>query len=156
MAQSFIKKITSVNDLQNLSADLQFYFSEENEKFGHALNLKHDIDLITESLSHESLLIWNVHVWGHFNGEKWDGVFIGIIRKSEKFNKKFMDEYLWLSKNSYKGIELYKKALDFARAQKCEYLSFHATEENPISPKLKEIYKMLGFTKDSETFFKKI
>ena len=99
MSQSFFKKIISPEEMEKVAKDIYSLHKIDNEKYGHALNLKHDPDLICKSLSHESLLIWNIHVWVHFNGDQYDSIFIGIIRKSEKFNKKIMDEYLWLSKN---------------------------------------------------------
>ena len=156
MNSSFIKKIISVSDLEHVSKDLSFLFQEDNEKYGHALGLKHDFNLITKCLSHESLLMWNIHVWAHFNGEKWDAVFVGSIRKSEKFNKKMMDEYLWLSKNSSKGMQLLQIASDFAKQQNCEYICLNVVEKHPKSNQLKNLYKKMGFEKDLELFIKKI
>jgi hypothetical protein len=111
---------------------------------------------MTKSFSHESLLIWNAHIWGHFNGEKWDGIFASVIRKSEKFNKKIMDEYLWLSKNSNSGMKLYLTAVEFAKKQKCEFISMNVVENHPYSSKLKGVYTKLGFQKDHETYIKKL
>lgn len=131
--------------------DIEFYFKEDNEKYGHACGLIHDKELITKCLSHESLLLWNMHVWAHFNGEKWDSIFIGSIRKSEKFNKKIMDEYLWLSKNSAKGMRLFNTAKKFAKDQGCKFILMNVVEKHPISFKLKNLYRKLGFEKDCET-----
>lgn len=156
MAQSFIKKIISPEELEKVAKDIHSLHEIDNEKYGHALDLKHDYELIYKSLSHESLLIWNVHVWVHFNGEKYDGIFIGIIKKSEKFNKKMMDEYLWLSKKSNVGMQLYKIAYEFAKSQKCEYISMNVAEKHPLSSKLKRMYQLLNFEKDSEIYIKKI
>lgn len=156
MSNSFIKKIINVEELKKISSDLSELFKEDNEIFGHALNLKHDYELITESIAHESLLIWNIHVWAHFNGDKWDGIFIGIIRKSEKFNKKVMDEYLWISKNPKISLCLYSEAVKFAKSQKCEYVFMNVVENHPNSSKIKNFYKKIGFEKDVETYVKKI
>jgi hypothetical protein len=156
MSKAFIKKIITVEDLQSATKDLEEIFKEDNEKYTHCLGMKHDVKLMLSSFSHESLLIWNVHIWAHFNGEKWDAIFVGIIRKSEKFNKKMMDEYLWLSKNSNAGIKLYKTAFDFAKSKGCEFVSMNVIENHPLSNKIKKLYKYLGFEKDSETYFKKI
>jgi hypothetical protein len=153
---SFIKKIVTVEELEKLSKDIEEFHLKDNENYTHALGLKHDVELITKSLSHESLLIWNIHVWGHFNGEKWDGIFIGFIRKSEKFNKKFMDEYLWLAKNSNSGMKLYFTAEKYARQQGCEYLAMNVIENHPLKENVKTLYKRLGFQKDTETFFKRL
>jgi hypothetical protein len=153
---SFIKKIVTVPELESLSKDIEELQLKDNENFTHALGLKHDVELITKSLSHESLLIWNIHVWGHFNGEKWDGIFIGFVRKSEKFNKKFMDEYLWLAKNSNSGMKLFLTAKKFAKEQKCEYISMNVIEGHPLKDKMKSFYKQMGFEKDTETYFKKL
>jgi hypothetical protein len=153
---SFIKKIVTVEELEKLSKDIEEFHLKDNENYTHALGLKHDVELITKSLSHESLLIWNTHVWGHFNGEKWDGIFIGFIRKSEKFNKKFMDEYLWLAKNSNSGMKLYFTAEKYAKQQGCEYLAMNVVENHPLKENVKTLYKRLGFQKDTETFFKKL
>jgi hypothetical protein len=156
MQTSFIKKIISVNEWTNVAKDISSLFNEDNKKYGHAFDLNHDCDLITKSLSHEALLLWNIHVWAHFNGEKWDGIFIGSIRKSEKFNKKMMDEYLWLSKNSAKGIKLYKTAIKFAKEQGCEFIYMNVVENHPKSIQLKNLYKKMGFEKDIETYIKKL
>ncbi len=156
METSFIKKIVSVEELKEVTEDIKRLFHEDNENYGHRLGLKHDMDLIIKSISHESLLIWNIHFWAHYNGNNWDGVFIGMIRKSEKFNKKIMDEYLWLSKNSNSGMKLYKTALDFAKNQNCDYITMNIVEDNPFSEKLRKIYRHLGFEKDSESYVKKL
>jgi hypothetical protein len=97
-----------------------------------------------------------MHVWGHFNGEKWDGLFIGGIRKSEKFNKKMMEEYLWLSKNSNKGYKLYKIAEKYAKEQSCEFILMSVTNLHPKSEKIRNFYSKSGFKKDCETFIKKL
>jgi hypothetical protein len=156
MSESFIKKIISPEEMEKVAKDIYSLHEIDNEKYGHVLDLKHDHELIYKSLSHESLLIWNIHVWVHFNGEKYDSIFIGIIRKSEKFNKKMMDEYLWLSKKSNVGMKLYKIAHEFAKSQQCEYISMNVTEKHPLSNKIKKIYKLLGYEKDSESYIKKI
>ena len=154
MPESFIKKIISPEELEIVAKDISLLFEEDNKKYGHALNLTHDCELITKCLSHESLLLWNMHVWAHFNGEKWDGIFCGIIRKSEKFNKKIMEEYLWLAKSSNAGMRLYKTAVDYAKSQKCEFIFMNVAENHPHSDKIKKIYKMLGFVKDTESYVK--
>lgn len=156
MSESFIKKIVSVVELKQLSEDFKILYKEDNEAYQHACNLSHDIDLITKSLSHESLLIWNIHVWAHFNGEKWDSIFIGVIRKSEKFNAKMMEEYLWLSKNSRTGMRLYNAAVKYAKQQNVEYISMSVIENHPLSNKVKNFYNKTGFQKDSETYIKKL
>lgn len=156
MENSFIKKIITIPELEQLSKDISDLHLEDNEKFTHACNLKHDVELITKSLSHESLLIWNFHVWGHFNSQKWDGIFIGSIRKSEKYNKKFMDEYLWLAKNSNAGMKLYITAEKFAKQKGCEYMSLNVIQNHPKSENLKKFYAKIGYEKDSETFVKKL
>jgi hypothetical protein len=156
MQTSFIKKIVSVNEWLDVAKDISLLFEEDNKKYGHALNLTHDCELITKCLSHESLLLWNMHVWAHFNGKKWDGIFIATIRVSEKFNKKIMDEYLWLSKNSAKGMKLYRIAEKYAKEQKCEFIHMNVVENHPKSSKLKKIYIKMGFNKDTESYFKKL
>ena len=154
MQTSFIKKIVTVAEWQAVMNDVEFFFKEDNQKYGHACGLMHDKGLITKCLSHESLLIWNMHVWAHFNGEKWDGIFIGSIRKSEKFNKKIMDEYLWLSKNSAKGVRLFNIAKKYAKDQGCEFIYMNVVENHPKSDQLKNLYKKLGFQKDTESYIK--
>ena len=156
MQTSFIKKIVTVTEWEAVAKDISELFKEDNEKYGHACKLKHDCELIAKCLSHESILLWNMHVWAHFNGEKWDGIFIGCIRKSEKFNKKMMDEYLWLSKNSAKGMRLYKIAKKYAKDQGCEVIHMNVAENHPRSEKLKSIYIKLGFIKDTESYIKLI
>ena len=156
MQTSFIKKIVTVSEWEAVMNDIEFYLKEDNEKYGHAFNLKHDKQLITKCLSHESLLLWNMHVWAHFNGEKWDGIFIGSIRKSEKFNKKMMDEYLWLSKNSAKGMRLFNIAKKYAKDQGCEFIYMNVVENHPKSNQLKNLYKKLGFQKDTESYIKQL
>jgi hypothetical protein len=155
-SESLIKKITSTEEAIKVGKDIGEIFKEDNQKYTHALGLKHDVDLMIKSICHESLLIWNIHAWAHFNGEKWDSLFIGIIRKSEKFSKKIMEEYLWLSKNSVAGMRVYKCALDFARQQNCEYISMNVTENHPLSNKIKKFYLRNGFEKDIEVYLKKL
>jgi hypothetical protein len=156
MSESFFKKIISPEEMEKVAKDIYSLHEIDNEKYGHVLDLKHDHELIYKSLSHESLLIWNIHVWVHFNGEKYDSIFIGIIRKSEKFNKKIMDEYLWLSKNPKTGVKLYKIACEFAKSQKCEFISMNVVENHPLSDKIKSFYKKMNYVKDSENYIKKI
>lgn len=153
---SYIKKIISVDELQSVSKDLEKILEKELNSFNHSLDLKHDINLMTKSFSHESLLIWNFHIWAHFNGKMWDSIFAGIIRKSEKFNKKVMDEYLWISTNPKVGVALYKHALAFAREQKCEFISINVVENFKKSNKLKSFLLKNNFIKDTETYLKKI
>ena len=154
MQTAFIKKIVTVSEWVAVMNDIEFFFKEDNQKYGHACNLIHDKELITKCLSHESLLLWNMHVWAHFNGDKWDAIFIGNIRKSEKFNKKMMEEYLWLSKNSAKGMKLYNIAKKYAKDQGCEFIYMNVAENHPRSDKLKNLYKKLGFQKDTESYLK--
>lgn len=154
MQTSFIKKIVSVSEWQSVAKDISELFAEDNKIYGHVFDLTHDCELITKCLSHESLLLWNMHVWAHFNGEKWDAIFIGSIRKSEKFNKKMMDEYLWLSKNSAKGMKLFNIAKNYAKNQGCQYIYMNVVENHPKSNQLKNLYKKLGFKKDTESFIK--
>jgi len=156
MQTSFIKKIVTVNEWVTVMNDIDILFKEDNQKYGHACGLTHDKELITKCISHESLLLWNMHVWAHFNGEKWDGIFIGSIRKSEKFNKKLMDEYLWLSKNSAKGMRLFNIAKKYAKDQGCEFIYMNVVENHPKSDHLKNLYKKLGFQKDTESYIKQI
>jgi hypothetical protein len=153
---SFIKKIVTIVELNEIFEDIKKIFSEDNEIYTHGCDLKHDGDLILKSLSHESLLMWNTHVWSHFNGKNWDALFIGIIRKSEKFNKKIMDEYLWLSKNPKAGIKLMKTATEFAKKNGAEYILMNVIENHKLSKKVKNFYLKSGFTKDSETYIKKL
>jgi hypothetical protein len=154
-SKSFIKKIISVKEWQEVASDVYSLFIEDDES-AHSFDIRHNIELITKSFSHESLLIWNTHVWAHFNGEKWDALFIGVIRKSEKYGKKFMDEYVWLSKNSNKGYKLYKIAEKYAAQQKCDFITMNVTNLHPKSEKIKNFYSKIGFTKDSETYIKKL
>jgi hypothetical protein len=153
---SFIKKIVTVSEWIEVANDISELHKDDNEKYGHACGLKHDTDLITNALSHEALLLWNMHVWAHFNGEKWDGMFIAQIRKSEKFNKKAMEEYLWLSKNPKVGISLYKTAFNYAKIQGCHYMLMNVAENHPKSNKIKSLYKKLGYQKDTESYLKLI
>jgi ribosomal protein S18 acetylase RimI-like enzyme len=67
-----------------------------------------------------------------------------------------MDEYLWLAKNSNAGIKLYSTAYEYAKSQGCDYISMNVVENNPASPRVKDLYLKLGFEKDSETYIKKI
>jgi hypothetical protein len=156
MQTSFIKKIVTVSEWEAVMNDIDILFKEDNQQYGHALGLKHDKELITKCLSHESLLLWNMHVWAHFNGEKWDGIFIGSIRKSEKFNKKMMDEYLWLSKNSAKGMKLFNIAKKYAKSQGCQFIYMNVVENHPKSNQLKNLYKKMGFEKDIESYIKEL
>lgn len=153
---SFIKKIVSVSEWERVGKDIADLHLKDNEIYGHCCNLKHDTDLIIKSLSHESLLLWNIHVWSHFNGEKWDAIFIGCVRKSEKFNKKVMEEYLWLSKNSNIGMKLYKIAFQYAKDQGCNHIVMNVAENHPKSNKIKNLYKKLGYQKDTECYIKKL
>jgi hypothetical protein len=156
MKQSFIKKILSVKEWEEVAQDISDLFRSENEIHRHALGLKHDGDLIKSCFSHESLLMWNTHVWAHFGDGKWDAIFIGIIRKCEKFNKKSMDEYLWLSKKSNAGIKLYKEAVKFAKDQGCHHISMSVVNSHPLANKVISFYLREGFEKDSEVFLKKL
>ena len=65
-----------------------------------------------------------------------------------------MDEYLWLSKNSAKGMRLFKIAKKYAKDQGCEIIHMNVAENHPRSEKLKIIYKKLGFIKDTESYIK--
>ena len=156
MSTSFLKKIVSVIELRQVSEDIKELHKLDKENLSHASGLVHDIDLMTKCLSHESILLWNIHIWAHFNGEKWDSVFAASIRKSEKFNKKMMDEYVWFSKNPKVGMKLYKMALHFAKQQNVEYINMNVIESHPLSEKVKNFYRKNGYIKDTETYIKKI
>lgn len=156
MNNSFIKKIVCAEEAFEVSKDLSEVFEDQNKKYGHALNLKHDINLITKSIAHDSILTWNMHVWAHFNGKKWDAVFIGLIRKSEKFNQKIMEEYLWISQRSNSGLKLYNTALNFAKENGCHHIVMSLTSAHPVANKLRRFYFSQGFELDSEVFYKKL
>ena len=156
MQAPYFKKIVSVPEWEVVSSDIIEVYADDNEKYGHACDLRHSCELIVKSLSHESLLTWSIHVWAYFNGEKWDSIFIGFTRKNEKFGVKVLDEYLWLSKSSNVGMKLYKMAYDFAKAQSCEVITMNVTERHPLSEKVKRVYKLMGFEKDTETYIKRI
>lgn len=156
MKQSFIKKILSADEAEQVSKDLKDLHDSYPDVFSHCLNLKHDINLITKSIAQECLLLWNIHCWAHFNGEKWDGIFIGIIRKSEKFNKKMMDEYIWFCPNGKAGLLLYEEALAYAKQQGCEYMTMNLIAHSKQAPALRNFYKRMGYSKDTETYIKNI
>jgi hypothetical protein len=156
MSKSFIKKIISPEEFEKVIDDINVLSTEDDDKNAHVLDLRHEWDLIKSSIGHDSLLLWSIHVWAHFNGETWDGIFIASLRFSEKFNKKMFEEYLWYSKKSNSGIKLYKQALSYAKKQNSEFVSVRAMEKNPQKEKFKKFLKTEGFEKDYELFVKRI
>ena len=156
MSQSFLKKIINVKEFNEMAESFQDLLKNDLDELNHCLGLKHDLNLIAKSLAHESLLLWNFHVWAHFNGEKWDGIFIGLTRKSEKFNKKIMEEYLWMSKNPKISLKLYETAVSFAKEQKCDFIHMNVIEGFKKSKSLKKFYLKNGFVKDTESYMKKL
>ena len=152
-----IERIFTGAKFKALVDDIFDLFGEENKHEAHQCGLLHDQQSIISNLGHESLLQWDVFVWGNKNKEgKYDAIVIFINDKNVKFNKFIFSEFVWLSKNPKVGYKLFKTAIDYARERGFEYVSVSSVEKTKKSERNEKFYKKLGFLKDATTYIAKL
>ena len=152
---SFIKKILTEEECSLFAKDIVDLYIKDGNKYTH-FDIDYDFETLRKSCNHSSLLNWNLHTWGHFNGEKWDGCFVGSSRISEKTSKKIFEEYLWFSKNPKIGFKLFQTALDFAKNTNCNVFVSNLMSASEKAEKLRRFYSKLGMKKDVESYFLKL
>tara|TARA_R110002153_G_scaffold242085_1_gene397281 strand:- start:136 stop:594 length:459 start_codon:yes stop_codon:yes gene_type:complete len=151
-----IKRITNPEEFKQVIGDMNDLFDLENSEEGHVLDLKHNKETIINSFGSSQLLAWDVFVWGNKDEGKFNAMCIFLNDKSVKFGKNLFVEFLWLSKNPRVGFKVFKEAIKFAREKKFEYVVVSTAAMNPSEPKLKKLYRKLGFVKDSTTFIARL
>ncbi|NVM35097.1 MAG: GNAT family N-acetyltransferase [Candidatus Lokiarchaeota archaeon] len=122
----------------------------------HSLGLTHDTEGIKANYANKHLLAWDVFVWANKNNKKYDACGIFLNDKNIKFNCDIFSEYVWISKNPRVGFKILKKAIEFAREKEFDFISLSVLENNPNSEKIENLYKKLGFVKDSTTYLAKL
>lgn len=150
-----IKRITNPEEFKRVVEDLAVLHEEDIVERGHYF-IRHNKESIIENIAHTQTLAWNVFVWAHHNGERWDAIILFSNDRNPMFGVKMFSEHLWLSKNPKVGYKLLRTALRFAKENEYEVVSISCVEKNPSSKKLKEFYPKLGFRKDSETYLAKL
>lgn len=155
MKESFVKKIICPNEFEKVCDDIFKLYLKSNIKYEHKF-VDHSKDTMQKSFGHENVLNWLMHTWAYFNGTNWDSILMMDIRKSEKFNKKIMNEYFWYSSSNKNGILLYNEAIKYGKKNKCELIYMNVIEDSPLSSRIKTFYKNMGFVKDSEQYVKLI
>jgi hypothetical protein len=150
-----IHRITNPKEFNQLIDDMNCLFSFENGNSGHQL-LQHNPDVIKASFGHVQILNWDLFVWGHKTGSRYDSCIMFFNDKNAKFGVAIFSEFLWLSKNPKVGYKLFKTACDFARSKKFEYISMSTVVNHPKHEKIKSFYSKMGFLKDSEIYISKL
>jgi hypothetical protein len=150
-----IKKITNSEEFAKVWRDLDQHFIRENELYGHAFS-KISAQSIINSWGHASLLTNTMHTWASFNDEKADGVIMFLENINTVFGEKMFNEFFWISRNPRISLQLLRQAEKFAKNKKIRLMSMSCVENYPTSNKLKKVYQKLGYTKDSETYIKKL
>lgn len=150
-----IKRITDPKEFKKVWEDLDVLFQEENKVFGHCAQ-PISAKCVIDSWAHPALLKNTMHTWASIEDEKANGIIMFLENYSTIFGKKVFMEFFWICKNPKKSFSLLRKALSFAKERGAEYVTINCVENHPKSKRLKEIYKKLGFNKDSETYIKKI
>ncbi len=150
MKNSFSRKIECPNELSSI---LDFFFLKHKDYLDNYLYYPFfDSNLVKSSLCHESLLKGQFSVWVYYVNNKIDSIFIGLIAKSEKINKKIYSEYLFLN-NSKKGLCLINEAIEFAKKNNCERFYLFSSQRQKDYFKIKNILDKRNFLKDIETFY---
>lgn len=150
-----IKKVINPDEFRKAWRDLEILFQEENQKYGHVLH-RVSAESVINSWANPSLLTHTMHTWVNFEDEKANGIIMFFDTINTICGKRVWNEYFWISKNPQASFSLLRKALQFARSKGVELVSLSCVENHPKSPRLKELYKKLGFQKDCETYIKKL
>ncbi len=150
-----IKKITSAQEFAKVCEDLSELMSEDNEKHQHWFGPISKQSMIN-SWGNPSLLTHSMHTWANFENGKADAIIMFFDSINTKCGKRMWSEFFWTSKNPKASFSLLRTALDFARSKGIEFISISSYENHPKASRLREIYKKMGFKKDSETYIKKL
>ncbi len=150
-----IKKVISPDEFKKAWLELDEIFQEDNSKYGHCLH-RISAQSIIDSWANASLLNHTMHTWVSSENEKTDGIIMFLDCVNTTFGKRMWQEFFWISNNPQISFSLLKKALQFARSKGVEFVAISCVENHPKSERLKEVYKKLGFQKDSETYIKKL
>jgi hypothetical protein len=150
-----IKRILDPEECKIVAKDIFELFDFENENAGHFF-VKHDKESIINNFCNKYILAWDVFVWANFNGEKYDALIVFINEKSVKFKEPIFSEFIWLSKNPRAGFKLFKEAMNFAKEKGFKYICVSRVYKHPNSYQVKNFYEKMGFTKDTQTFIKKL
>lgn len=148
-----IERIVSPERFQQAIDDMYEAFAEIDKK-NHHLNLVHDPDSIKNALANQQLLRWRFPTWGSIGGNNYNGLLVCEISHNIKFNKKCLNELIWVSKNKACGTQLFDQAEKFAKQNEIEIMAFSGILRSPIFDKLSWFYTKKGFSRDSITFTK--
>lgn len=150
-----IKKILSAQEFIDSCHDLEALMKADNAKYQHIFGPICKESMI-RSWGHSNLLANTMHTWVNIENNKTDAIIMFHDSIDTKCGKRILNEFFWVSGNAKVSFSLLKKALDFAKSKKIEYVSISSYENHPKAQKLREIYKKIGFIKDVETYMKKI
>lgn len=150
-----IKKITSSAEFIACCHDIDSLMRTDNAKYQHVFGPICK-DSMIRSWGHDSLLNNTMHVWANIENAKADSMIMFHDSIESKCGKRIFNEFFWVSSNVKVSFSLLTKALDFAKMKNIEYVSVSSYENHPKAKRLREIYKKIGFIKDSETYIKRI
>lgn len=150
-----IKKITNPEEFSKIWKDLEEHFRRENEIYGHAF-ARISAQSVIDSWGHASLLTSVMHTWASITDGKADGIIMFLENINTVLGEKMFNEFFWISRNPHISLKLFRQAEKFAKNKKIRLISMSCVENYPTSSKLKKVYQKLGFTKDSETYIKKL
>lgn len=150
-----IKKIVNAQEFAKVCEDLNELMSFDNEQYQHWFG-PISKDSMVKSWGNASLLSHSMHTWVNIEDGKADAIIMFFDSINTKCGKRMWSEFFWTSKNAKASFSLLRTALDFARKKGIEFISVCSYENHPKANRLREIYKKMGFLKDSETYIKKL
>ena len=150
-----IKKITSAQEFAKVCDDLEELMSVDNQEHQHWFGPISKQSMVN-SWGNPSLLTHSMHTWANIENGKAVAIIMFFDAINTKCGTRMWSEFFWTSKNAKVSFSLLRTALDFARKKGIEFVSVCSYENHPKSARLREIYKKMGFLKDSETYIKKL
>jgi len=152
-----IQRIISAKQFCKAADDLSGYLNLNDKDNNYHYLLPNGVESMKKAFAHEKMLTFNVFAWANLNSEnRYDAAIVFLKDKGPRHGLEIFSEYIWLSANPMVGYKLFAKAIKFARDNNFEYIQMGCSEKSPNKEKVKNLYKKLGFIKDSETYIAKL
>ena len=152
-----IKRIVSAEQFKKAADDISEYLNLEAEGNNYHYLLPNGVESMKKAFAHDKMLVFNVFMWANLNDSgKYDATIIFLKERSPRHGLEIFSEYVWLSSNPHAGYKLLVTAIKYARDNGFEHIQMGCSEKSPNKDKVKNLYKRLGFIKDSENYIAKL